>query len=98
MENTVIDLNNKIENKKLEQIEKVLHALTRKVLSLEDEIKMMKKIKIPMKKKRLKKQVLFNIDDIKCSSSTPKDVKENNKDKTKDDMLTCNKCNYKCKK
>ena len=43
LENTVKDLSNSVsESKKVDQIEKVLHALTRKVLSLEDEFKVMK--------------------------------------------------------
>ena len=41
-EKTINDFNNKIDDKKLEQTKKVLHALTRKVLSLKDEIKVIK--------------------------------------------------------
>ena len=39
LEKTVIDLNKKVESKDLERFEKVLHALTRKVLNLENEMK-----------------------------------------------------------
>ena len=42
MEKRVNDLTNIIESKKLKELEKVVHALTRKVLSLEDQVKVMK--------------------------------------------------------
>ena len=35
------------------------------------------------------KQSSFNIDDIKCSSSTPNDMKEKTKDEIKKDLPTC---------
>ena len=74
------DFSNSVcESKKLDQIEKVLHALTQKVLSLEDEFKVRKNKKETDKDKVencFTKPSSFNIDDIKCSSSTPKDVKE----------------------
>ena len=93
LENTVKDLSNSIsESKKLDQIEKVLHALKRKVLSLEDEFKVMKNKKATDKYKIencFTKQSSFNIDDIKCSSSTPKDVKEKTKYEIKEDLPTC---------
>ena len=43
MEEIVAQLTNKVENGKLEQLETVVKALTQKTLSLESEIKMMKK-------------------------------------------------------
>ena len=47
----------------------------------------------------LKKEVIFNISDIKQSSSTPKGLKEKGEtEASKEDMLNCKECNYKCKK
>ena len=57
---------------------KVLHAITRKVQSLPDEIKEIKNKKETNKEESITKQSFFNTDDIKCSSSTPKDLKDGN--------------------
>jgi hypothetical protein len=98
LEKTVIDLTNKIETKNIEQLEKVVHALTRKVLSLEHEIDMIKSNtetnnKV-VKEKCLAKESSFNISDIKGSSSTPK--KENRKKETsKGELLNCKECSFK---
>ena len=101
LERTVIELNKKVESK--EQLEKVLHALTRKVLSLERE---MNEIKIKYKSVEnetnencVTKEGSFNHNDIEGNSSTPKVTKEKiQKVQTKDELLTCIKCDYKCKK
>ena len=82
---------------KLEQVKKVLHAMTRKVLSLEEEFKDLKNKSITnapiqhLKKKvaelyeeketekqkgQVDKSCDFNHDDIKESSSNPKDKKD----------------------
>ena len=61
-------------------------------MSLEDEFKVMKNNKETDKDKVencFTKPTSFNIDDIKCSSSTPKDVKEKTKDEIKEDLPTC---------
>ena len=42
LEKTICDFNKKGESERLDQLEKVVHALTRKVLSLEGVIKEMK--------------------------------------------------------
>ena len=42
LEKTVVELNNKVEIKKLYETEKVVHSLTRMVLSLETELKKIK--------------------------------------------------------
>ena len=79
---------------KLEQVEKLLHAMTRKVLSLEEEVKnksitddiikdLKKKVSELCEEKETEKPKQqvdnsfdFNHDDIKVSSSTPKDKKD----------------------
>ena len=80
LEKTVIDLNKKVESKELERCEKVLHALTRKVLYLENEMKELKNkkenIKDVMNENHDKTESSFNHNDIKHSSSTPKIVKD----------------------
>ena len=101
LENTVKELTKKVEIQNLEQMEKVMHALTRKVLSLENEIEAMKnKVKTDKKvenEKCLEKESSLNISDIK--HSTPKVMKEKeNTDDSKEDMLNCKECNYKCEK
>ena len=50
-----------MESKKHDEMQKVVHALTRKVLSLENEMKKMKNTK--------ENESFFNHDDIKHSSS-----------------------------
>ena len=42
LENTVKELTKRVEIQNLEQMEKVMHALTRKVLGLETEVEVMK--------------------------------------------------------
>ena len=81
LEKTVIELTKKGESIRLEPLEKVVHALTRKVLELEGIIR-------DMKNKTVKDKLLteifiteennFDHEDIKHSSSTPKEknVKE----------------------
>ena len=93
------------EGKRLEHLEKVVHALTRKVLCLEDEIKDMKNksetSKEVINENPIAEESSFNHNDIKHSSSTPKanDVKEKvHKVKSKEELLYCKECNYKCKK
>ena len=82
---------------KLEKVEKVLHAMTRKVLSLEEEVKdsknksitddiikdLKKKVselceenETEKQKQKVDNSFDFNCDDIKVSSSTPKDKKD----------------------
>ena len=101
LENTVKELTKKVEVQNLEQMERVMHALTRKVLSLENEIEAMKnKVKTDKKvenEKYLEKESSFNISDIK--HSTPKVLKEKEKtDGSKEGMINCKECSYKCKK
>jgi hypothetical protein len=104
LEKTVIELTKKGESVRLEPLEKVVHALTRKVLELECIIK-------DMKNKTVRDKVLnetpiaeessFDHNDIKHSSSTPKEnnVKEGiQKLDTKEDIFKCKECNYKSKK
>ena len=100
LEKRVNDLTNMIESKKLEQLEKVVHALTRKVLSLEDQVKVIKNKKETdqeeIKEKCFTRESSFNHEDI--MSSTPKDLKEKVKDKNEEDLFKCKECKYKCKK
>ena len=103
LEKTVNELTNKTETKKLEQLEKVMHALTRKVLSLEHEIEVMKNRaetdKKLLKDNTLTKESSFNINDIKYSSSTPKTMKNKVEQETsKEELLNCKECNFKCSK
>jgi hypothetical protein len=77
-------------------MEKVMHALTRKVLSLENEMEVMKK-KVETNKRVDNEKFLEKVSDIK--HSTPKVMKEKEKtDNSEEDMLYCKDCNYKCKK
>ena len=98
---------------KLEQMEKVLHAMTRKVLSLETDMKDMK-INHHKTVEELKKQLseclkeqngvadencTFNQNDIENATSTPKAKKSQIKTPDiKADMHKCKECNYTCKK
>ena len=66
----MVELTNKVESEKFQQLEKVVKALSRKVLSLESELKELKN------KSEEEKGISFNINDVKYSSSTPKDVKQ----------------------
>ena len=93
LEKTVVELTNKEESEKVQQLEKVVKAMCRKVLSLEKEIKDMKK------KHETEEEPSFNMNDIKYCSSTPKDDKEKvKKVNSEEDLLTCTECSYKCKK
>ena len=105
---------------KLEEVEKVLHTVTRKVLSLEEEVKDLKNKSITYdiiqdlrkkvvelceekdtekQKARVDKSCDFNHDDMKESSSTPKDkIYKVEKTKVDSEMLKCKECNYECKK
>ena len=89
-----------LESRKLEQLKKVVHALKRKVLSLEDELKVLKNKKETdqedNKENCFRKENAFNHEYIK--SSTPKEVKDKVKDKCKDDIINCKECSYKCKR
>ena len=100
LEKRVNDLTNIIESKKLQQLEKVVHALTRKVLSLEDQVKVMKNKKETdqedINHKCFTRESSFNHEDI--MSSTPKDLKEKVKEKNEEDRFKCKECKYKCKK
>ena len=103
LEKMVKELTKKVEIHNLEQMEKVLHALTRKVLSQEKEIEAMKNNiktnKNEVNENCLQKESSFNISDIKHSSSTPKVLKDKGETETsEEDMLNCKECNYKCKK
>ena len=97
---------------KVAMLEKAVGALSRKVPKMEIEVKDIKKnittgktkekqipSKIIKEKEGETEMVDFNINDIKDSSSTPKDKKDkvtNSNDK--DGLLVCKDCNYKCKK
>ena len=103
LEKMVKELTEKVEIHNLEQMEKILQALTRKVLSQEKEIEVMKNnIKInknKVNKNCLQKERSFNISDIKHSSSTPKVLKEKGETEGgEEDLFNCKECNYKCKK
>ena len=75
------------------QLENVVKAMCRKVLSLESEIKDLKK------KQESEEEPSFNINDINYCSSTPKDDKEKvKKDMSEEDLLCCTEYSYKCKK
>ena len=80
LEKTVNELNSKLEIKDLERFEKVLHALTRKVLYLENEIKEIRNnshsVKEVLHENCDTEENSFNHNDIKHSSSTPKVLKE----------------------
>ena len=89
----MVELTNKVEGEKFQQLEKVVKALSQKVLSLESELKELKN------KSEEEKGISFNINDVKYSSSTPKDVKQKaKKGNSKEKLLTCTECSYKCKK
>ena len=113
LEEKVVQLAKKVENGKVEQMEPVVKALTRKVLSLENEILEIKKNKsrevLNDKENKTEKgihkdnclsnTISFDSKDIEDNSSTPKATKEKNiKVLKKDELLTCFKCEYKCKK
>ena len=107
-----IDIDHKPLNDKVEVLEKIVHTLTRKVLSLEAEAEKGRKkdtikvIEEPNKPKAFK--VKDGSDDK--GPSVPKNPNNQNKNKNKKDMemdkeseikddgLYCTKCNYKCKK
>ena len=101
-------------------MEKVLKAMTRKVLSLETELIQVKErssicndaedpkdkvsedvkdIESKIEKQASGENISFDHDEIKGTTSTPKD-KKNNVDKldSKIEMLNCKHCNYSCKK
>ena len=92
------------------QTEKVLKAMTRKVLELESEMKIIKKNNFDKVKENAKEKeectknfltddVSFDNEDIKKSTSTPKEKKEEvieHSDKV--GLLSCESCKYTCKK
>ena len=112
----------KVEREKMAQLEKVVHALNRKVLELENEVKEMKKKRTHTQKDVVNSQldigkekdseeeketnenclidkISFNSSEIKDNSSTPKESKdEGKKSKSKEDVISCEICNYTCKK
>ena len=116
LENTVADLSNKVEGMKadqFEQLDKVVRALVRKVLSLECELEeviknsMQRKVveendeSTKVKEKEIDKVNEFSVhfDDIKDACSTPKEKEE--KDETDNEpysKIKCTICNYVCKK
>ena len=123
LKNTVEELINKVEGMnvdKLEQIDNVVRALVRKVLSLEsnlEEMKMKKEIgglgttKNKLKIKEMETEIFelkencsmnkvsFHNNDIENSCSTPKKNKYTEKEELpKEELLTCSKCSYTCKK
>ena len=89
-------------------MEKVVHALTRKALKFEAELKELKDPKHDMSQKLERKKVyqrmqhwvkniFFNHTKLKGTTSTPKE--KNDKDEKldfKDKMLSCKQCNYSC--
>ena len=66
----MVELTNKVEGEKIQQLEKVVKALSPKMFSLENELKELKN------KIEKEKEISFNINDVKYTTSTPKDVKE----------------------
>ena len=89
----VVELTNKVESKKIQQLENVVKAMCRKFLSFECEMKDLKN------KQESEEEPSFNINDIYYCSSTPKDDKEKvKKDMSGEDLLFCTECSYTCKK
>ena len=93
---------------KNEVLEKVTHALTRKVLSLEKELKdskmkknMFHEITSGVKEKyiEMKENSSFHHSDIKERCSTPKEINDKVENiVTESEMLICKECGYTCKK
>ena len=98
---------------RLNMIEKVVGALSRKVPKMEGEIQDIKKNSKPSQTKEdvipsevvnnkedKTETVSFNINYIKAgSTSTPKDKKGKvKKSNNEEGLMTCKDCNYKCKK
>ena len=91
-------------------MEKVVHALTRKALSFEAELKELKDPKHEMSKRVKEKEsetkneasnenISFNHTELKGTTSTPKE--KNDKDEKldfKEEMLSCKDCDYSFKK
>ena len=108
LESSVKELEEKlsmIQHEKVEQFEKVLRAMTRKVLSLESEIEQMKRNSIPCEGKEpvltksIEDIVVFDNNDVKDKCSTPKEEKKKvAKNQNKEDLMSCSLCKYKCKK
>ena len=66
----MVELTNKVEGEKIQQLEKDVKSLSPKMFSLENELKELKN------KIEKEKEISFNINDVKYTTSTPKDVKE----------------------
>ena len=118
LEKLVIDLTNKVETMEQDTVEKlqvVVRAMSRKVLSLESEIKNIKINSKPSKDvkeqavsemakekdagKEESEEILFDPNDIKDTTSTPKVKKHLLKKEKKEVALhACKECNYVCKK
>ena len=103
LEKEVNELTSKLETRNLDQLEKVVHALTRKVLSLENEMEVMKDkietVKQLSNENYLDKEPSFNASEVKESTSTPKMVKDKVKKDTKaEEVFNCKECSYKSKK
>ena len=94
---------------KFQKLEKVVAALCRKVPSMEKEINEITNNRTPgatkeeqymskiIKDKEIEtEKVVFDINDIKEKSSTPKEKKKKVSDE--EALLSCKECNYKCKK
>ena len=77
---------------KVKDLEKVLHAMTRKVLSLETQVEALKE------EKSETKDATFNEKCLKSSTPKVKKDKEVKKDDYKDEKFNCKQCNYSCKK
>ena len=118
LEKAIEELTSKLDvlkDNKIEKLEKVVQALVRKTLTLENEIKELKKTssskhikekeditdKVYLTENYFASKVSFNNDEINEKCSTPKKIKCNEKEKeghSEEEMLTCNKCKYTCKK
>ena len=93
---------------KVEVLEKVVHALTRKTLSLETKVEELKKKKntndqitsgVKEKDTKMNDNSSFNHSEIKERCSTPKGRKEQEENVIPgSEMLNCKDCNYTCKK
>ena len=112
--NKVVNMENERKEylEKFQKLEKVVAALCRKVPTMEKEIKEMKSnrtvgttneekyLSVMIKDKEIEtEQVVFDINDIKEKSSTPKEKSNKVSDiNDKEALLSCKECNYKCKK
>ena len=85
-----------MESEKVAQLEKVVKAICRKVLCLENDVKVLKSKHISSEvqeydpSQNIEEKVLFNSNNIKDTCSTPKEEKEEDlKVQNKEGLLSC---------